>query len=167
MSLNDRSPTESVVLKHSWCSQTCNLLPLKNEAFGENAARAHVQVAIWRYALDADPPSLQPTSHGWEKDSSNSLMPTTVPEGTLLAPVQLLKLIKCSCESDMPCKTQRCGCSSANLACTVFCSCQGSKDISMLTPSKLKLNLMKMMMKMMMTNCIFFIEQVFQKFHLL
>ena len=33
----------------------------------------------------------------------NSLMPTTVPEGTLLAPVQLLKIIRCSCESDMPC----------------------------------------------------------------
>ena len=30
-------------------------------------------------------------------------MPTTVPEGTLLAPVQLLKLIRWSCESDMPC----------------------------------------------------------------
>ena len=30
-------------------------------------------------------------------------MPTTDPEGTLLAPVQLLKLIRCSCESDMPC----------------------------------------------------------------
>ena len=63
---------------------------------------AHLQVAIWRH-LEPDPPSLQPTSYGWEQDCSNSLMPTTIPEGTLLAPVQLLKLIRCSCESDMPC----------------------------------------------------------------
>ena len=78
--------------------------------------------------MDSDPPSLQPTSYGWEQEGLNSLMPSTVPEGTLLAPVQLLKLIRCSCESDMPCKTQRCGCSSGNLACTIFCSCQGSKE---------------------------------------
>ena len=53
--------------------------------------------------MEPDPPSLQPTSHGCKQDCSSSLMPTTVPEGTLLAPVQLLKLIRCSCESDMPC----------------------------------------------------------------
>ena len=52
---------------------------------------AQLQVAIWRHALEPDPPSLQSTSYGWEQDCSNSLMPTTVPEGTLLAPVQLLK----------------------------------------------------------------------------
>ena len=33
--------------------------------------------------------SLQPTSYGWEQDCSNSLMPTIVPEGTLL--------LLCSC----------------------------------------------------------------------
>ena len=31
--------------------------------------------------------SLQPTSYGREQDCSNSQMPTTIPEGTLLAPV--------------------------------------------------------------------------------
>ena len=103
-------------------------LPPTNGAFGENVARAHLQVAIWRHALDSDPLSLQPTSYGWKQEHSNSLMPTTVPEGALLAPVQLLKLIRCSCESDTPCKTRRCGCSSGNLACTVFCSCQGNKE---------------------------------------
>ena len=53
--------------------------------------------------MEPDLPSLQPTSYGWERDCSNSLMPTTVLEGTLHAPVQLLKLTRCSCESDMPC----------------------------------------------------------------
>ena len=100
-------------------------LPPTNGAFGENVARAHLQVAIWRHALDSDPPSLQPTSYGWEQEHSNSLMPTTVPEGALLAPVQLFKLIRCSCESDTPCKARRCGCSSGN---TVFCSCLGNKE---------------------------------------
>ena len=73
-------------------------LPPTNEAFEEIVAN-HLQVAFWRHALEPDLPSLQPTSYGW----GNSLMPTTVPEGTLFAPVQLLQLIRCSCESDMPC----------------------------------------------------------------
>ena len=65
---------------------------------------AHLQAAIWRNALEPDLPSLQPTSYAWKQDCSNSLMKTTVLEGTTsLAPVQLLKLIRYSCESDMPC----------------------------------------------------------------
>lgn len=103
-------------------------LPPTDEAFAGNVARAHLQVAIWRHALDAEPPSMEPTAYGWERDATNSLVPTTVPEGVLLAPVELLKLIKCSCESSMPCKTNRCGCSNSNMACTVFCSCQGSEE---------------------------------------
>ena len=86
VSLNDRSSTESVNLKLKVGRSIAGVtklatLPPTNE---ECIARAHVQVAIWRHTLDADPPSLQPTSHWWEKDSSNSLMYS-------LAPVQLLK----------------------------------------------------------------------------
>ena len=39
--------------------------------------------------------SLQPTSYGWEQDCSNSLMPTTVPEGTLLAAQDALVRVIC------------------------------------------------------------------------
>ena len=124
-------------------------LPPTNGAFGENVARAHLQVAIWRHALDSDPPSLQPTSYGWEQEHSNSLMPTTVPEGALLAPVQLLKLIRCSCESDTPCKTRWCGCRVATWHAPFSVHVKETKNVLMYTPSKLNLNLM---MKMILTN---------------
>ena len=35
-------------------------LPPTNEAFRENIARAHLQVAIWRHASEPNPPDLNP-----------------------------------------------------------------------------------------------------------
>ena len=40
-------------------------LPPTNEAFNENVARAHVQVAVWRNALQPDQPAIDPTAFGW------------------------------------------------------------------------------------------------------
>ena len=81
-------------------------LPPTTEAFGENVARAHLQGAVWKNALEPDPPALEPTENGWScEDSSKSLTPTTLPDDTPLAPVELLKLIKCSCGSELACKT--------------------------------------------------------------
>lgn len=103
-------------------------LPPTNEAFKENVARAHLQVAVWRNTLQPDPPRMDPTAFGWSHEAgSKTLFPKTLPSDTPLAPDDLLKLIRCSCSSEMPCKTQRCGCNSANLACSVFCACQGGQ----------------------------------------
>ena len=103
-------------------------LPPTNEAFRENVARAHLQVAIWRHALEPNPPHLDPLSYGWIKDEgSTSLVPRTVAENVALAPDAILKMIKCSCDSDIPCKTKRCGCYNANMPCTEFCACQGGQ----------------------------------------
>jgi len=100
-------------------------LPPTTEAFKQNVLRAHLQMAIWRHSLNADPPDLDPTSYGWSKDeASASLSPTTVQDGVTLAPEQLLKLIRCSCKSDNACKSSRCSCTGANLPCSVFCICQ-------------------------------------------
>ena len=57
-----------------------------------------------------------------------SMVPTTVPENIALAPPYVLKLIKCSCVSDTPCKLIRCGCHRARLPCTIFCCCQGEDN---------------------------------------
>ena len=103
-------------------------LPPTNEAFNENVARAHLQVAVWRKALQPDPPAIDPTAFGWSREEgSKTLILTTLPSDTPLAPDDLLKLVRCSCSSETPCKTQRCGCSSASLACSVFCGCQGGQ----------------------------------------
>ena len=101
-------------------------LPPTNEAFVENVARAHLQVAIWKQALQRNPPNMDPLTHGWtRRDGSTSLTPTTVADGVIIAPDDILKMIKCSCGSTTPCKSKRCGCHNANMACTSFCACQG------------------------------------------
>ena len=82
----------------------CSLPPI-SDAFEQNIARAHLQVAIWLHALDPNAPVLDPTSYGWsQEEGRTALSPTTVTPDTSLAPTELLKLIKCSCRSEMPCR---------------------------------------------------------------
>ena len=64
--------------------------------------------AIWLHALDPNPPVLDPTSYGWsQEEGSTALHRTTVPPDTSLTPTGLLKLIKCSCQSEMPCSMNK------------------------------------------------------------
>ena len=103
-------------------------VPPTNEAFNENVTRAHLQVAVWRNALQPDPPAIDPTAFGWSlEEASKTLIPTTLPSDTPLAPDDLLKPVRCSCSSETPWKTHRYGCSSASLACSVLCACQGGQ----------------------------------------
>ncbi len=79
-------------------------------------------------ALKPDPPAIDPTAFGWSlEEGSKTLIPTTLTSDIPLAPDDLLKLVICSCSSETPCKTHRCGCSSASLTCSVFCACQGGQ----------------------------------------
>ena len=78
------------------------------------------------HALDSDPPDMLPESFGWlRNEASQTLTPTTVPRGVALAQEDILKLIRCQCESESPCASLRCGCNKARLGCTMFCVCQG------------------------------------------
>ncbi|KAK2153873.1 hypothetical protein LSH36_282g01033 [Paralvinella palmiformis] len=47
-------------------------LPPTTEAFGEHVHRAHFQVAIWRSALQQDPPNLNPRHFEWSLDDLTS-----------------------------------------------------------------------------------------------
>jgi hypothetical protein len=86
--------------------------------------RAHHQTCIWRAVRDADPPELNVEKYGWQKYEANrSLVPTTIPDTVSLAADAVLRLIRCGCESDTPCRSSRCGCRSANLSCMMFCAC--------------------------------------------
>lgn len=101
-------------------------LPPTSAAFCQNALRAHYQLVVWRNALEPNPPSLDPTDHGWSHlEGSTKLMPTIIPHNTPLAPKELLKVIKCGCDTSTPCATKRCGCKSQGLSCTLFCVCKG------------------------------------------
>ena len=113
----------------SGATNTPNLatLPPTTEAFSENVKRAHLQTFIWKNALELCPPSLDPTSYGFIKEEeTKSLVPVTVPANVPLAPDNILKLIRCSCSSESPCKSSSCRCNKAKLACTVFCACCAS-----------------------------------------
>ena len=121
-----------------WCAKTDFSASNNNETFNENVARTHLQVAVWGNAWQPEPPAIDPTAFGWSlEEASKTLIPTTLPSGTPLAPDDLLKPVRCSCSSETPCKTQRCGCSSASLACSVFGACQGAKVVSMKEQGKL------------------------------
>ena len=62
-------------------------LPPTSEAFEQNIARAHLQVAILLHALDPNPPVLDPTSYGWSQEKgSTALSPTTVPPDITVSP---------------------------------------------------------------------------------
>lgn len=101
-------------------------LPPTTESFCENAKRAHYQACVWKHAVDQDPPALDPLKYGWSRDEDQkALMPVMVPAGVKIAPPYILKMIRCSCESQTPCSSLRCGCKSSRIACTVFCACRG------------------------------------------
>ena len=101
-------------------------LPPTSEVFEQNVKRAHFQCAIWRKALQ-EPPNLDPAEYGWFKDEeTKSLQPIMLPPSRPPAPEYILKLVCCSCASEKPCHSSRCGYVAANLACTTFCHCQGS-----------------------------------------
>ena len=68
--------------------------------------------------------------------STTTLSPIAVPTETLLAALDLLKVINCFCQSHAPCKTQRCSCSSANMPCTLLCVWHGT----LLAPTFMNIN---------------------------
>ena len=99
-------------------------LPPTYEAFEQNVRRAHFQVSVWKAALEKDPPEL------WrEKDeASRSLLQVTLSVGVALAPMDVLKVIRCGCATDQPCATVRCMCGSAQMSCTIYCGCHGMEE---------------------------------------
>ena len=91
--------------------------------------RPHFQVSVWKAALEKGPPELAPTNFGWENDdASRSLLSVTISEGVALAPMCVLKVVRCRCATDQPCATARCMCGPANMSCTIFCGCHGLEE---------------------------------------
>ena len=75
-----------------------------------NVICTYLQLAVWRRALQPNPPCLNPTDHGWSQlDDSTTLIPTVVPLDTPLAPKELIKVLKCWCSSSTSYATTRHG----------------------------------------------------------
>ena len=103
-------------------------LPPTTATFSTHVHRAHVQAAIWRAALEVNPPMVEFT-HGWTKDEvSSTLIPCPLPQDVKPAPDDVLKRIRCGCSSTRPCATARCSCPASRLSCSVFCGYHGAED---------------------------------------
>ena len=64
---------------------------------------------------------------GWLRDDvSQDLSQVTLPNSVLLAPAEVLELIRCSCFTPS-CSARSCKCSKAKLPCTIFCKCKGDR----------------------------------------
>ena len=114
--------------KSTTAPKLCSLPPT-TEAFEQNVRRAHHQVALWYSALSGDPPTLNAVEYGWEADDTNRcLIPRNMADGVSYAPEHILKLVRCGCSSERPCKGGNCSCMGHQLVCTMFCAC-GSGSI--------------------------------------
>ena len=91
--------------------------------------RAHLQTCVWKHALQSRPTSLDPIKYGYAKEEeTKSLIPVTVLTNVQLAPDNILRLIRCTCASGSLCKSSRCQCNKAKLACTIFCCFRASVE---------------------------------------
>ena len=100
-------------------------LPPTDEALAQHLLRSHIQVMIWKSALDEMPPPPESiTDWGWEiKDG----IPIPVIGIDQVAPPDLLKTVACGCKSESPCSRHNCSCKSEGLSCTTFCKCHGEE----------------------------------------
>ena len=90
------------------------VLPPTREAFQQHEYRAHMQAAIRRCALNADPHDLIHVHYGWPMNAdTNKLVPISVPVYVLHTSESVLKMIKCGYSSSEHCSIAHCSCTSA------------------------------------------------------
>lgn len=93
-------------------------LPPTSAAAKYHSLRVYFQVQQWKGSGD----ELLPVEWGW-RESDGGLMPvlTDLPP----APDELLRVIRCNCQSD--CSSLRCSCRKHNVKCSLACgNCRGS-----------------------------------------
>ena len=120
---------------HAWFKKTSgklssapklSSLPPTNEAFTQNVLRAHCQCFIWFSALNPDPPVVDKTLLGYDKDETNeSLVPVMLPPNVPALPKEVQKLMACGCSANEPCSKGACSCKGLQMGCTEFCKCIG------------------------------------------
>ena len=109
-----------------WC-----IFSPATESFEQNVHKAHHQVAHWYSAVSGEPPPLNAVDYGWEADNTNiCLIPQNMADVVAYAPEYILKLIRCGCASERPCRGRNSGCMGRQLVCTLFCTCGGGSACS-------------------------------------
>ena len=69
-------------------------LPPTDESFFPNLKRSHLQRAVWRCSLNADPPTVDICLYGWGKDDkTKDLIPLPVAPDVCLVPQEIMWLM--------------------------------------------------------------------------
>jgi hypothetical protein len=90
----------------------------------KNVKRAHIPTAICISALESESSALDPAEYGWERDERvRCMVPVTLPPNVVVAPPEVLDMIKCGCTTDTPCLTAMCECHRAHFPWPMFCGC--------------------------------------------
>ena len=98
-------------------------LPPTNKALELNIMRAHLQTMIWKSSLESNAPLMEPADFGWIKDHKRKiLIPAMLPQNIKAAPDNVLKRIRCTCETSQ-CKNLSCSCDKSKISCSEFCKC--------------------------------------------
>ena len=103
-----------------------SLSPTTNAA-QQHILRIHCQISEWKGNS-----SYEPLDWGWRLTSGGKLMPIEMTK--LIAPVELLKIVKCGCKTD--CSRKNCICKQYGVKCTNMCtvcrddSCMNCEEIS-------------------------------------
>ena len=97
----DNGPDMSAKKYKAWTKKTKGklttaprllLVPPTTEAFEQNVLRAHYQCAVWKSALQHDPPDLDGTDYGSQKNEIvETLQPFMVPENVTVISKRSLK----------------------------------------------------------------------------
>ena len=82
-----------------------------SKAIEHSVKRVHFKVSVSKAVLENDHPVLVPIWYGWNKDeTSESLLPVTLPESAAHAPLNVITVIRFGCATDQPCSNDSCMC---------------------------------------------------------
>ena len=99
-------------------------LPPTHAACVQHIMRANYQSTIWRQADNHIQLLDNPENQGWKLDSFGSYR--AVGFTNLVAPKDILELVKCGCTTG--CHGNRCRCSKNKFPCTDMCECQSCEN---------------------------------------
>ena len=90
----------------------------------ESEKRGHLQCMIWNHTMCHDPPNVDETEFGFDRNEvEESLAPTMLPPGVEVIPPEIRKILCCNCQAENPCGRGNCTCRNANIGCSIFCKC--------------------------------------------
>lgn len=95
-------------------------LPPTDLALNEHIKRAHLQTMLWKAADQKNPPEVDISDFGWNITAGVPIPHTGV---SVVAPVELMKVVACGCTALNTCSRNNCSCKTAGVSCTAFCKC--------------------------------------------